>query len=169
MKRLTVWLAAIAINLSSETTLFATQFCDDVRAVLAASTALSALADRPVTASTWQAKRSIATFPSCEISQLNDGKLTFFCRRPNSFSFEQVKLQYDQVQKEIEQCLPPPSWNHTVSSSGKDFNLHGFNQLSDGSSGTVSIFKTFEPKQQNGTTEIIDVWFLTLSVYERRN
>jgi hypothetical protein len=143
----------------------AAPFCDDVKAVLAASSNISDLTGSQKSSTSWLAKRTVSGFAPCEVSRLPKGDIIFSCEARKSRSFDDAKRDYDRLQKDVEVCLPSPTWNHMVTAKGQDFNLHGFNSVSDGLSGNLAIFRGFEfDPQRSGA---VDIWYPVLTIYQR--
>jgi hypothetical protein len=144
-------------------------FCDDLKSVIVASSNLSELKGPSLSATMWQAKVDVATFPHCTINTQKSGEIFYFCQRDSSTTFETVKPEFDQIRLAIDNCLPQPPWSGLLSVSGKDINMYGFNSMSDGYSGAASIFKGFDSAITNGKVELNDTWYLTLTIYNRQN
>lgn len=154
-----------AFHVLGNTTCCAAQFCDDVKGVLAVSAGISDLAGASKSAIAWDAKRNVSGLSPCEVQKLKKGDLIFTCNGAKSRSFDDAKRDYDKLQKDIELCLPVPSWNHMVTGNGQDFNMHAFTLARDGLSGNVSLFKNFDFDVQSAKTW--DVWFPVLTIYQR--
>lgn len=162
MIRARFWLVIFSVVYFPDSACFAVGFCDDVKAVLAASAKISDLAGKERRPRFWKATKTVSGFPSCEIVRLTDGALIFTCEMPKKASLELAKQDFARVEKDVDACFSSPPWEHNTWTSADSSNKHSFRLRSDASSGLISIDDSFDD-----TPQMSQEWFVSLTIYER--